>query len=269
MFKIGDFSRVAQISVRMLRQLPRLNRIVALNDLGLTLEQIGGLLGKDAALPVEQLRGMLMLRRAEVEQELAAKQWQMHSIEARLRQIEQENDPDPYEIVVKSVPAVAVVSLRQMSPSVHEVGYFCATLYGQIYRRLEQLGVAPLEPEITLYHNEEYQEQDIDMEAAVPVAPEIMASAVPVRADHLRFHELPALELAASLIYEGDFTEITTAIFSLLRCTCRARPIPGVRILAATSSNCRRPLSKWGLDSDTVSGFTLFPDENNHSVHRP
>ena len=242
MFKIGDFSRVAQISVRMLRhydklglltpshtdrftgyryytidQLPRLNRIVALNDLGLTLEQIGGLLGKDAALPVEQLRGMLMLRRAEVEQELAAKQWQMHSIEARLRQIEQENDPDPYEIVVKSVPAVAVVSLRQMSPSVHEVGYFCATLYGQIYRRLEQLGMAPLEPEITLYHNEEYQEQDIDMEAAVPVAPEIMASAVPVRADHLRFHELPALELAASLIYEGDFTEITTAIFSLLR----------------------------------------------------
>ena len=71
MFKIGDFSRLAQVSVRMLRhydklgllepsytdrftgyryytidQLPRLNRIVALNDLGLTLAQISDLLGQ-------------------------------------------------------------------------------------------------------------------------------------------------------------------------------------------------------------------------------
>ena len=91
MFKIGDFSRLAQVSVRMLRhydklgllepsftdrftgyryytidQLPRLNRIVALNDLGLTLAQIADLLGKDDKLPAEQLRGMLALRRAEL-----------------------------------------------------------------------------------------------------------------------------------------------------------------------------------------------------------
>ena len=161
MFKIGDFSRLAQVSVRMLRhydklgllepsytdrftgyryytidQLPRLNRIVALNDLGLTLAQISDLLGKDDKLPAEQLRGMLALRRAELARELEEKRWQLASVEARLQQIETENDPEPYEIVVKSLDAVPVASLRHLAPSVHEVGYFCETLYGQLYQRL-------------------------------------------------------------------------------------------------------------------------------------
>ena len=137
MFKIGDFSRLAQVSVRMLRhydklglltpsqtdkwtgyryytidQLPRLNRIVALNGLGLTLQEIADLLGKNNALPPEQLRGMLMLRRTELERELEERRWQLASVEARLQQIEQENEPDPYEIVVKSVEPLPVASLR-------------------------------------------------------------------------------------------------------------------------------------------------------------
>ena len=68
MFKIGDFSKFSRVSVKMLRhydelgllkpalvdpatnyryysadQLPRLNRIIALKDLGFTLEQVGRL----------------------------------------------------------------------------------------------------------------------------------------------------------------------------------------------------------------------------------
>ena len=36
-------------------------------------------------------------------------------------------------------------------------------LYGQLYQRLGRIGVAWSEPELTLYHNEEYAEHDIDM----------------------------------------------------------------------------------------------------------
>ena len=85
--KIGDFARLGQVSVRMLRnydelgllvpahvdpwtnyrsytagQLARLNRIVALKDLGFSLEAVGRLL--DADLSAEQLRGMLAARRS-------------------------------------------------------------------------------------------------------------------------------------------------------------------------------------------------------------
>ncbi|MCB0148878.1 MAG: MerR family transcriptional regulator, partial [Caldilineaceae bacterium] len=133
MFKIGDFSRLAQVSVRMLRhydklglltpshidrftgyryytidQLARLNRILALNGLGLTLQEIADLLGDGSEVPVDQLRGMLVLRRKELERELADKRWQLASVEARLQQIEQENDPDPYEVIVKSLEPLPV-----------------------------------------------------------------------------------------------------------------------------------------------------------------
>ncbi|HEY4723320.1 MAG TPA: helix-turn-helix domain-containing protein, partial [Anaerolineae bacterium] len=91
MFKIGDFSKLSQVSVKTLRyydeigllrpgeidrftgyryysadQLHRLNRILALKDLGLTLEQIDQLLNGD--LSAADIRGMLKLKRAEIEQ---------------------------------------------------------------------------------------------------------------------------------------------------------------------------------------------------------
>ncbi len=90
MFRIGEFAQIAQVSGRQLRfydqlgllrpahidpqtgyryysirQLPLLNRILALKELGLSLEQIGPLL-KDEISPVE-LRGMLTMKREQVE----------------------------------------------------------------------------------------------------------------------------------------------------------------------------------------------------------
>ena len=88
MFRIGEFSKLSQVPVKTLRyydeigllrpakvddftgyryysadQLPRLNRILALKDLDLSLAQIGELL--DGDLPAEQMRGMLRLKQAE------------------------------------------------------------------------------------------------------------------------------------------------------------------------------------------------------------
>src|SRR5687768_5423037 len=110
MFKIGEFSQLSRVSVRMLRhydqlgllkpsrtdnftnyryysadQLPRLNRILALRDLGFSLEQIGNLL--DEELPAEQLMGMLKLKRAEIEQQMQVEQLRMARLEARINQI--------------------------------------------------------------------------------------------------------------------------------------------------------------------------------------
>ncbi|HLB47902.1 MAG TPA: helix-turn-helix domain-containing protein [Anaerolineales bacterium] len=106
MIKIGDFSKLSQATVKALRlydemgllkparvdnftgyryysadQLPRLNRILALKDLGFSLEQIAQLLKDD--LPVEQLRGMLKMKRAEIEQRLEDEQERLTRVEAR------------------------------------------------------------------------------------------------------------------------------------------------------------------------------------------
>jgi DNA-binding transcriptional MerR regulator/effector-binding domain-containing protein len=211
----GQIDKFTGYRYYTLDQLPRLNRIVALNDLGLTLQQIGDLLGDDGDLPVEQLRGMLALRRVELERELAEKRWQLANVEVRLQQIEHEHDPEPYEIVVKELPPLNVASLRHLSPTIMEVGYFCQTLYAQLYARLERLNVAWLEPEMTFYHNEEYAETDIDMEVAVPVDPSVVHS--PPADDHLRFREAPGCELAAAIVFEGDHNEVVGPIQSLLK----------------------------------------------------
>src|SRR3954462_12007789 len=94
-FSIGDFARHGQVSVRMLRhydklgllapasvdpvtgyrsydaaQLGTLNRIVALNDLGLTLRQVGQILADDIA--TDELLQMLRVRQAELTSQIEA-----------------------------------------------------------------------------------------------------------------------------------------------------------------------------------------------------
>src|SRR5262244_2784393 len=112
MLKIGEFAQAGQVSIATLRhydqqdllkpsaldpdtgyryysldQLPRLNRIVALKDLGFSLEQIAKMLEED--LPFEQLQGMFRLKQAQILQVIETEQTRLERIAARLRQIEQ------------------------------------------------------------------------------------------------------------------------------------------------------------------------------------
>src|ERR1051325_5235352 len=126
MIKIGDFARLSQVSVVTLRyydemdllkpirvddftgyryysagQLPRLSRILALKDLGFSLDQIKLMVAD--GLSSEQLRSMLTLQRAEVEKHLAEERERLIRIEARLRQIELEDRMPNYDVVLKTV----------------------------------------------------------------------------------------------------------------------------------------------------------------------
>ncbi len=238
MFKIGDFSRLGQVSVRMLRhydklgllkpshtdpqsgyryytidQLARLNRIVALNGIGLTLQQIGGLLGARGELPAEQLRGMLLLRRAELEQELHEKQAQLAGVAARLRQIELEGQPLPYEIVVKPVAPLAVASVRALVPTMGQMDSYCAMLYERLYDALARRRTAPRGLELTVYHNSEYTEVDLDVETAAEIDPALPGGPAD---DGLVFRELPGAPLVAALVYEGRFDGVGAAALALL-----------------------------------------------------
>ena len=133
MLSISDFARFGQVSVRMLRhydavgllrparvddrsgyrsysvdQLARLNRVVALKELGFTLEQVAMII--DDRLDVEELRGMLRLRRTELHDQIAADTAHLARVEARLRVIEVEDAMSNDEVQIKTVPAVRVRS---------------------------------------------------------------------------------------------------------------------------------------------------------------
>ena len=239
MYKIGEFSRLSQVSVRMLRhydklglltpseidhwtgyryytidQLPRLNRILALNGMGFTLQQVSDLLIDPETLSAERMRGMLMVRQAELEQELQDKRMQIASVEARLRQIELEDDPLPYEVIVKSVEKLPVASVRQLVPTIDQVGYYCDRLYERLYGSLAKMQIEPLAPEVTLYHADEFTETDLDVEMAVAVEAEAVEENP--RDEYIRFGWLPAADEVATLAFEGLYEEIPAAILTLL-----------------------------------------------------
>jgi DNA-binding transcriptional MerR regulator len=134
MFSIGDFARHGRVSVRMLRhydaigllrpayvdpasgyrryeagQLSRLNRIVALKELGFGLDDVGSIL--DEKVSADELRGMLRLRRAELRSRVAADTARLAQVEARLQIIESEGAMPSDDIQVKRIPAVRVAEL--------------------------------------------------------------------------------------------------------------------------------------------------------------
>ena len=136
MFKIGDFSRLCMVPVSALRyyadlgllepaavdpasgyryysaaQLHLVNRIVALKELGLSLDEIRAVLGE--GLGVGELRGMLRLKRAEAARRVAEEQERLERVEARLRLIEKEGRMPEQEVVVKTVPEVRGLGMRE------------------------------------------------------------------------------------------------------------------------------------------------------------
>src|SRR5512135_3550362 len=139
MIRIGDFSKLSRVSVKTLRfydemdllkpievdrftgyryyefdQLPRLYRILALKDLGFSLEEIGRLL--EGNLPTEQMRGMLKLRQAEIRQRVEQEAERLERVECWLRQIEQEDCMSKYDVVIKRVEPIKVASVRGVIP---------------------------------------------------------------------------------------------------------------------------------------------------------
>lgn len=229
MIKIGDFSKLSLVSVRMLRyyeemgllmparvdpftayryysvdQLPRLNRILALKDLGLALEQIRQLL--ETGLPVERLRGMLVIKQMELQHELAEEQARLARVEARLRQIEHEDTMTTYEVIVKKIEAQTVASLRKTVPNPQDVGHMFEVLFTTLGRH----NVAPCGPSMAIWHDTEHKETDWDAEVAVPVQQAFPA------ADGVQTVRLPPVETMACTIHQGSYEGFPQAYEALV-----------------------------------------------------
>jgi len=228
MFKIGEFSRLSHVTVKTLRyydrigllepaevdrftnyryysanQLPRLNRILALKGLGLSLEQIALLLEHD--LPPEQIRGMLRLKQVEIQERLDEEQARLARVEQRLRQIEQEESMTEREVALKEVPAQHVASVRDVIPAYDRID----RLFGEIFSYLGQHRITPGGPPVALYHDEEFREQDADVEVAVPVADSIPEG------DQVKERTLPGGEMAC-VVHEGSYETIGEAYGELM-----------------------------------------------------
>jgi len=133
MLKIGEFSRLSQVTIKTLHhydelglikpvhidpvtnyrfyevgQLPRIHRIMALKEMGLSLDQIGLMLEKE--LPTDEMRGMLHLKQAEIQQGMREAHRQLAMVEFRLRMIEAEINFPELDVVMKRLEPMRFLS---------------------------------------------------------------------------------------------------------------------------------------------------------------
>jgi DNA-binding transcriptional MerR regulator/effector-binding domain-containing protein len=220
MFTVGEFSQLAQVSKRLLRyydeigllkpdftdkfthrryyraeQLPQLNRILALKDLGLSLDQIQRLLSHPVSS--DEMQGMLLLKKAEIEQHLQGELQRIRNIESRLRFIRDTETGKPLDIVVKHIPAHPVLSVRTTFPSVEAA----MIVFGEIVESVPDSSMSGWF--FGVWHSDGLDEQGMDMEMGRILT---VNTHVPVQLNDglcLTVRELPAVETMATFIVEG------------------------------------------------------------------
>ncbi|MFF2698719.1 MerR family transcriptional regulator [Streptomyces cyaneofuscatus] len=241
MFTIGDFARYGRVSRRMLRhydaigllrpdrtdpatgyrfygaaQLARLNRIIALKDLGFTLQQVRDVL--DERVGPEELRGMLRLRRAELAEAVAAATTRLAQVEARLRSIESEGHMPADDVVIKTVPAVRVAELTGLAASYEpqDIGPVIGPLYEELFPLLEGAGVRPTGPGIAWYEDAPHGSPEGGGAVVVHAGVTVSAPVGPVGGTGVRVVELPPFE-AATIVHRGAMDDVLPAAQTLAR----------------------------------------------------
>lgn len=227
LFRIGDFSQICRVPVSALRyyadigllapahinpgngfrfytieQLPRLSRILALKDLGLSLDEIRLVLQE--ALSAEQIRGMLALKQAELQSQVTEAQARLARVEARLNFIIREGAMPEQDVVLKPIAAMTGMTIRRTVPQPQDVGQ----LLGASCAAIMQSGATIVGPPLTIFHDPEFRPADLDIEVVVPVAPGA-AGAIPLDdAGDLTLRELPPIAQAAVLMHIGTYATL-------------------------------------------------------------
>ena len=226
MFSIGEFARHGRISVRMLRhydsigllppayvepvsgyrfyqaaQLSDLNRIVALKDLGFTLEQVRTILAEQVT--AAELRGMLRMRKAEIEVQIEAETSRLARVEARLLSIEDQSRAPADGIVIKHLAGVRVAELTGVAASYQpeDITPVIGPLYEQLWPRVHGAGM-------TACQGIAYYEDSNARPGAVTVHAGVHVTAGRSDIADLSVVELPEVATAATIIHHGSMDDV-------------------------------------------------------------
>ena len=235
MLSIGDFAIHGRVSVRMLRhydaigllkpafvdrvtgyrsyearQLSRLNRIVALKGLGFTLQQVRSVL--DDEVSVEELRGMLRLRHAELQSQIATDTARLAQVEARLQIIEEEGAMPADEVQIKRIPGVRVAELTGTAACFEpeSVSPVIGPLYEELRCRLERAGLTPAGPDLA-YYEDSPDGDGVLIHATIPV------NVGPGEGHDSSIVDLPEIEQAATIVHRGAMDNVMPTIQALAR----------------------------------------------------
>ncbi|MEM7126552.1 MAG: MerR family transcriptional regulator [Chloroflexota bacterium] len=225
MFRIGEFSKIAQTPISQLRyydeiglfqpaeidestgyrhysatQLPQLNRIIALKELGLTLEQIRRMVSDDIA--ADEIRGMLALKKSQIEQTLQDEIARLRTVEARLHQIEHEGELRDDDVVIKPISAQPYLSMRRVLPNLFDGVAIMAELTTRLPMRL---GSKSLGHFVVVIHGDAFSLENADVEMGYLLNDSVESPLRLPSGERIETSVLPAVESAVTAVRVGPF----------------------------------------------------------------
>ena len=221
MIRIGDFSKLSRISIRMLRyydelgllhptdvdrftgyryyvpaQLEIAHRITALRDMGFSIAAVSDLLAQtpDRA-PFEAL---LRVKLEEVRaQELEARS-RATRIEAAIKRLEKGETVMQYDVTRKTLPQRSVASVRKVIATYQDEGTLWALMGQETGKTLQMASPAYA---LAIFHDEGYKEYDVDVEIQIDVVGSYENTA------QVLFKTVEPIEIA-SAVYKGSYDQI-------------------------------------------------------------
>ncbi len=223
MFRIGEFSKIAQVSGRLLRyydeigllspeytdpqtgyryysakQLSHLNRVLVLKDLGLSLEQVARLL--DQNISTDEIKGMLTLRKAQIERVVEEEMIRFRDIESRLKQLDTHGYIQEPDVILKEVPAQGYLALREVFAVMPNIRRLVEKMNSEVPNMISKSHLGYI---TVIVHSPMFEPEALDFEVGYVLDAKIDN---PVRLSDdriLTYRELPAVPLMATVIQVG------------------------------------------------------------------
>lgn len=225
MLKIGDFSKLSRVSIRMLRhydeidllkpvwiapesgyryygekQLPVVGRIKALKDMGFGLTAIGEIL--DCYEERESLERHLLLKQTELRELARQTAYQLQLLDTALKRLRKDETMN-YNVFLKAFPERYAATVRMNIPAYEMEGM----LWSVLVNETAPLNLVPDNPCYcsVVYHDKEYKENDVDVEAQKTVKGRYPDT------QHVKFRMLPAVTVASASC-KGSYEQLNAVM---------------------------------------------------------
>ena len=227
MVRIGHFARLCQVSIKTLRyydevglltpeyvdpdtgyrwyaieQIAQVHRIMALKNLGLSLEQITTLQAN--GMSMSEFKAMLRLKHIELRQQLLEAQMRLDQVEAQLTLLDHQEHPASYDVVMKSVDSFLAATIRAPLEQFADIG----ALTAEIYAYLQPLHLDGIDGAILYDYGE--AGPGVDAEGFV-----MLERTVP-STSRITVRYLPAVERMASLVHHGTYATLSRSYTALM-----------------------------------------------------
>lgn len=231
MFRIGEFAKLNKISIKTLRyydelkllvpikvdsktgyryysakQITRLNRIMALKDLGLSLNQINNVI--DSEMSKEIMISILEEKRKEINNTIKYEKRKLIRLESLIVRVkEEETFMLKYDVVLKQVESRKVAFLRDVIEDYSKQH----DLWKELMEYLEKNKVNIVGACMSMYYDEGYKESHVDVEVMSGIDKVIKET------DRIKVREVSKIETAACTVHKGHYEDISMAYNVLLK----------------------------------------------------